>query len=69
MLPISSFVLKIMNIVAIASSKKIDPNNRNARMRKIIPANTPATDKPASANGSHGERATPLRKISAVEET
>jgi len=56
-------------IVAIASIRKIEPSKRNARMRKIIPANTPATDKPARIKGSQGECATPFMKMSAVEET
>src|ERR1051325_11916444 len=55
-------------IVAIASSRKIEPSKRNARTRKIIPANPPATANAAKTNGSHGELATPLMKMSAVDD-
>src|ERR1041385_1302882 len=56
-------------IVTIESRRKIAPSNNNPRMRKTIPANTPASENDPSINGNHGEFATPLMKMSAVDET
>src|ERR1051326_5756279 len=56
-------------IVTIESRRKIAPSNNNARMRKTIPANTPASENDPRINGNHGEFATPLMKMSAVDET
>ena len=56
-------------IVVIDSNKKIAPSNSNPRMRNSIPANTPASENDPSISGSHGEFATQLMKMSAVDET
>ena len=56
-------------IVTIDSRRKIEPSNSRPRIRNRIPANTPASENDPRINGNHGELATPLMKISAVEET
>jgi hypothetical protein len=56
-------------IVTIDNNRKIDPSNSRPRMRNRIPANTPARENDPSINGNHGEFATPLMKMSAVDET
>src|SRR6266850_6108032 len=55
-------------IVMMASKRNTEPSKSSPRIRKMIPANTPAKEKPPSSNGSQGELATPLIKMSAVEE-
>src|SRR5919197_791328 len=54
--------------VMIESSRKTEPSSRKPRIRKMIPQNTPAIDNAPKTNGSQGESATPLRKMSAVDE-
>src|SRR6185369_7215069 len=56
-------------IVVIESKRKIEPRNSRPRMRNRIPAKTPASENDPRINGNHGEFATPLIKMSAVDET
>src|SRR5882724_3096335 len=56
-------------IVMIASSRNTEPSNNKPRMRKMIPENTPARENAPSTSGSQGELATPLMKMSAVDDT
>src|SRR5215470_5297008 len=54
--------------VTIDNKRKIEPRKSIPRMRKTMPANTPASDNVPRMSGNQGESATPLRKMSAVEE-
>src|SRR5687767_9054297 len=45
-------------IVMIDSNKKTEPSSNSPRMRKMIPANTPANENDPRISGSHGEFAT-----------
>src|SRR5215213_10924788 len=56
-------------IVTIDSKRKTDPSSNMPRMRNTMPAKMPASENDPSINGSHGEFATPLMKMSAVDET
>src|SRR5690349_7130600 len=56
-------------IVMIDSNRNTAPKSSRPRMRKMIPAKTPASENVPSTSGSHGEFATPLMKMSAVDET
>lgn len=55
-------------MVTIDSSRKIEPNKSNPRIRNIIPAKTPASDNEPRIKGSHGELAAPLMMMSAVDD-
>src|SRR5258705_9181992 len=55
-------------IVIIASKRKTEPSSSRPRMRKMIPENTPAKENAPSTSGSQGELATPLIKMSAVDD-
>src|SRR5215217_5290477 len=56
-------------IVTIDSNRKTDPSSVMPRTRNTMPAKTPASENDPSTNGSQGEFATPLMKMSAVDET
>src|SRR6185436_16997131 len=56
-------------IVTIDNKRKMEPRKSRPRMRNSIPANTPASENDPRINGNQGEFATPLIKMSAVEET
>src|SRR5687767_16009713 len=56
-------------IVMIDSNKKTEPSSNSPRMRKMIPANTPANENDPRISDSHGEFATTSIKMSAVEDT
>ena len=55
-------------IVTIDSRRNTDPRSNNPRIRNMIPENTPASANAPRMSGSHGEFATPLMKMSAVDE-
>src|ERR1051325_8702339 len=56
-------------MVPIVTRRTIAPSRNNTTMRKTIPPKPPASENDPSINGNHGEFATPLMKMSAVDET
>src|SRR6185369_14588052 len=55
-------------IVVIDSNRNTEPSSSNPRILNMIPENTPVNENAPRINGSHGEFATPLMKMSAVED-
>src|SRR5688572_20599263 len=55
-------------IVMIDNNRNTEPSSSIPLTRNMIPANTPANENDPRISGSHGEFATPLMKMSAVDD-